>query len=107
MPHNYARSQSVADRMIRKYGAVAALRRANVDRMCYAVESDFTPAERAGKLINPVDRLFLVSSMGLLIPPNNEVDTLIFKGEVLRIKAPPGRLAPAGIVVYWELQVSR
>jgi len=26
--------------------------------------------------------------------------------EVLRIVEPPGRLSPAGIVVYWELHVT-
>lgn len=111
MAYNYARAQNVADRMITKYGAPAMLRRAEGDRPCIAVELDFTPQETL-KLANPTARLFLVSVKGVTIPPNNEKDRLVtFVGEqeneVLKIIAPTGHLAPAGIVVYWELQCAK
>lgn len=112
MAYNYARAQNVAHRMISKYGAPAVLRRTEGDRPCIACELDFTPQETT-KLANPTARLFLVSVPGVTVPPNNEKDRLVtFKGdgsenEVLKIIAPTGHLAPAGIVVYWELQCAK
>ena len=108
MAYNYLRARSVADRMITKYGAPAALRRADGDRLCIACELEFEPRETT-RLANPTARLFLVSTRYLEVPPNNEKDRLItfvngVEAETLKIIAPPGRLAPAGIVVYWELQ---
>src|SRR5262245_14651574 len=109
MAYNYVRAQGVAHRMISKYGAPAVLRRSDGDRTCIACELDFTPEETT-RLANPTARLFLISVIGLTLPPNNEKDRLITfdqngaESEELRIIAPPGRLAPAGIVVYWELQ---
>lgn len=112
MAYNYVRAQNVAHRMISKYGAPAVLRRGTgEDRGCIACELDFTPEETV-KLANPTARLFLVSVVGLSMPPNNEKDRLVTfapdgsgnVSEVLKIVAPPGKIAPAGIVVYWELQ---
>jgi hypothetical protein len=89
------------------------LRRLSGDRDCIAVEVDFTPQERAGQLINPTDRLFLVSPKDLVVPPVEDRDVLVtfvvgsdtVEDEHLKIVQPPGKLAPAGTVVYWELQV--
>jgi hypothetical protein len=100
--------------MIRKYGAPAILRRASGDRPCVAFISDYSPMERQGKLINQTDRKALLTPVGLTQDPDSEQDRLVTldpatgaEKETLRIIAPIGKLAPAGIVVYWVLQVRR
>jgi len=114
MAFNYTRSQAVADKMITKYGMKAVLRRESMDdRPCIVVETDFTPMERQGKLINPTDRIFLISAKELLLPPLFQVDTLVTlkppdfvdDNEILKLSRKPGRLAPAGTVIYWEVFV--
>ena len=113
MAYNYVRAQSVAARMITKYGWPAKLRRdSHTDRDCIAVEIDQTPVAATGKNVNPVARVFLIASKDLSQPPVDGKDALVTlnqdltDNEVLRIVSPPGRLAPAGIVVYWELHVT-
>jgi|SRR6185369_5224395 len=116
MAFNYIRSQAVADKMITKYGMKAKLRRpAAADRDVIVVETDYTPIERQGKLVNPTSRIFLVSAKNLAQPPLYGTDVLVtLKApdftedyEVLKIDQPPGRLSPGGIVIYWELAVSK
>lgn len=112
MAYNYERARRVAARLIEKYGNPAILRRTAGDRPCVAVIVDYTPLERMGKLINPIDRVALISTIDLTPPPHFGQDTLVtlikdtdIEDEVLKIVAPPGKLAPGGTVVYWELQV--
>lgn len=109
-----ARQQGIADRMIRKYGAQAILRRDSGDRSCWAFISDYSPQERLGKLINQTDRKAMLSPIGLTADPDSEQDKLVMLDpitgaelETLRIISPVGKLAPAEIVIYWELQVRR
>jgi hypothetical protein len=111
---DYSRQRSVADSMIRKYGRQAILRRDSGDRSCWAFISDYTPQEKMGKLINQTDRKALISPIGLEIDPDSEQDKLVTidpatntELETLRIIAPVGKLAPAEIVIYFELQVRR
>jgi hypothetical protein len=111
---NYARQRNLADGMIRKYGAAAILRRATGDRQCWAFISEYTPHEKMGKLINQTDRKALVSPIGLTDDPDSEQDKLVTldpatgaEKETLRIIAPIGKLAPAEITIYWELQIRR
>ena len=116
MPFNYAAQRLRADRMIARYGrsptggpTYAKLRRNGVDRDCTAVEIAFSPMERK-KLSNPVDRRVLISAEGLTEPPTT-ADSLVFfdengdQTELLRLIEPPGKLAPAGIVVFYDLMV--
>jgi hypothetical protein len=58
------------------------------------------------------DRRALVSAVGLTVEPDSEQDKLVTlnpvtgaENETLRIIAPIGKLAPTGIVIYWELQI--
>lgn len=111
---DYARERNLADGLIRKYGALAILRRTTGDRQCWAFISEYSPHERMGKLINQTDRKALVSPIGLTIDPDSEQDKLVTldpatgaEKETLRIIAPLGKLAPGEIVIYWELQVRR
>jgi len=118
MAYDYSAAVAMADEMIHEYGAVAVLRRTAGDRLCIACVLDYTPEERQGKLINAVDRFALLSAKdpsGALLepPPNKDLDHLVTfipetygeEDEVLKIVQPPGKLAPSGVVVYWELQV--
>ena len=111
---DYARQRNLADGMIRKYGAPAILRRDSGDRQCWVFISDYTPQEKMGKLINQTDRKALVSPIGLTADPDSEQDKLVTldpatgaEKETLRIIAPIGKLAPAEIVIYFELQIRR
>lgn len=111
---DYQRERSIADNMIRKYGAKAVLRRDDGDRPCWVFISNYSAQEKIGKLVNQTDRRALVSPIGLDIEPDSEQDRLVTfdplsgaEKEVLRIVAPIGKLAPADIIVYWELQVRR
>ncbi|SRR6266403_899990 len=113
MAFNYNRSQNVATKLLTKYGSRAVLRRLSGDRDIIAVETDFTPQERIGKLVNPTDRIFLISAKKLEPAPNNDRDILVtFKedgiteDEHLKIVRPAGRLKPGAIVIYYEIQVN-
>lgn len=108
--------QARAAKLIRKYGMPAKLRRNGVDRDCVVVETGFDPKEDRGKMENPTDRVFLVQAKDLTKPPNKEAgDVLvIYKAptftevdDELKMRTPAGRLSPANIPIYWELQVYR
>jgi hypothetical protein len=98
--------------MITKFGCRAILRRASGDRDCVACEITRSPSPREGQLRNPVQRRILVVADGLDPVPNAEKDHLVWldpdsgaEVENLRLIAPVGRLAPGGVVVFWDLQV--
>lgn len=101
---------------------IAVLRRVAVngaftDRQCLVMFQAWNPAERLGKLINPVDRKVVMSPLApdgsVLVPPDQEQDVLVIfqqplatppvVSEFLRIVEPPGQLQPAGVVIYWTL----
>lgn len=116
---DYSRAQRVSHRQIAKFGGGennARLDRSGVLRMCTVVLVEYKPQERDGNLIQFTDRRALVSPIGLTIDPDNELDVLVTgkfvagvwqQLERLRIVVPPGKLAPAGTVIYWELQVRK
>jgi hypothetical protein len=107
----YLRARAVADRQIRKWGAVAVLRRGSGDRSCWAMEVQLSAHERHA-LKNPTSRVFLISAVDLDVAPT-KADSLVLyvqpDGTVelppLRQVAPVAPLAPGGIVVYYELTV--
>lgn len=107
----YLRPRAVADRQIRKWGNRAVLRRASGDRECWALEVQLSTHERHA-LKNPAARVFIVSPVGVSVPPTKEDSLVLFvqpegtaASPPLRQVAPVAPLAPGGIVVYWELQV--
>jgi hypothetical protein len=109
----YTRQINLAYALIGKYGISAILRRSTGDRPCVVFLSHF-PREQSGNLINQTDRRALLSPVGLTADPDSELDKLVtidpetgLESETLRIIAPIGKLAPADIVIYWELQVRR
>lgn len=112
MSINWDRKIAAAHRMIEKYGQVAALRRGVNDRPCTLAISNFSARDRAGAIVNLSDRLAYVSAKDLEVPPDYEQDRLVtftpgttVENEVLKIVAPAAPIAPAGVVVMWELQV--
>lgn len=124
MPFGYPATRTKADAWIRRYGMIAVLRRVAAsgsysDRQCWVMFQQWSPSERLGKLINPVDRKVVMSPLApdgsTLVPPDQEQDVLVtyvqpyvapgVVNEFLRIVEPPGQLDPAGLVVYWTLTV--
>lgn len=88
------------------------------DRRCYVHLTDYNAQEHQGELIQDTDQLGLVSAFApdgtVLAAPNNETEVLVrlhpvtgAETETLRIVAPPGKLDPAGVVLYWEIQLRR
>jgi hypothetical protein len=114
MAFDWAGRRATASRMITKYGARAILRRTSGDRACIACVIDFFPRSHQGELRNSPDRTVLVAADALDLPPDAEKDHLVMLDpntgaelESLRLIAPIGKFAPAGVVVYWELQARR
>lgn len=117
---DYYRDRRDAHNAIKETGMIAVLRRSTGDRQCWIVIQDYSPQERDGSMTDPIDRMVLVSALApdgtVLVAPDREQDRLItyvpetdqtVEDEHLRIAEPPGKLAPGGIVVYWELKVRR
>jgi hypothetical protein len=112
---NYLRVQAKVDRMIRKFGRTGVLRRDSGDRTIQLVLVNYTASERANSLIQYNDQKAIVSAKDLVVPPDNELDKLVVGAArtfaapftTYDIIAPPGKLDPAGVVVYYELQVRK
>lgn len=119
---NYAAKRDMAVDMITRWGAPAVLRnlKTNVDRPCIAFVTNYSPQERAGTMIDPTYRKALVSPLApdgsVLDAPSRESDTLVTfipdtdppqEYEKLKIMAPPDKISPTGIVLYWKLSVRR
>jgi hypothetical protein len=119
---NYLHTREVADKLIKKFGMLAALRNVNtgVDRDCWVVITDYMPRDEATQLANPTDRRVLISAgLGAVpeAPPDNEQDNLVtfvqpvigtpVVNEVLPFTSPVKPTAPAGIIVLFESTVRR
>jgi hypothetical protein len=113
-----ARLQGVVDRQIKRAGMAAALRRASGDRPCWMFFSQWTAKDLMGGLIDPLDRLVIMSAADLSVPPEFPQDRLItwvqpydrdnpVESENLRIQQQPERIAPSGVVICWKLRVRR
>ena len=99
----------------------AALRRNGVDRPCVACVTQFTPRDRMGAVVDPLDMKARVSALapdGVTLltpePDNNAGDMLIVWNQdgteqlPYRINARPKRQEPqAGVTLFWTLQVRR
>lgn len=118
MATNWDHFKDTASRMILRWGMPAVLRRRGMaDRPCTVAVLNFTPFERAGQLLDPVDRKCLIAAEGLTIPPDRELDVVVtfvqpmtvppVESELLTITAPVGRVEMAGKTVMWRLTVRR
>ncbi len=123
MAIDYDRKRRKADRMIRKWGGPALLRRrvsgTVVDRECTAAIIQFTPDQMRAKMIQATERRALVSALApdgsVLVAPDSEKDQLVTLHKTtgaeiaaLRFTRPPVELAPdSTTVVFWDLTVSK
>lgn len=112
MAYDWSARKATATMMITKYGRTAILRRTDGDRDCTACEIMQAPRSHEGSLRNMPERTFLVVADGLIPAPDAEKDHLVWldpdgNEESLRLISPIGRLAPAGVVLYYELQARR
>lgn len=119
---SYPAMRAVADRLIKKFGMQAVLRRgaspSQVDRVCYVVITDYLPRDAASQLANPTDRRVIMSAgLGDVpgTPPDNEQDQLVtfvqplgtMVNEILPFTCPVKPISPAGVVVCYEFTVRR
>jgi hypothetical protein len=118
---DYLKSKATADKLIRKFGMKAVLRRTTdtpTDRPCWVVVIDEMPRDAQTELTNPTDRRVILSAVGPEIeakPPDKEYDTLVtfiqpggtIQNEVLPFTSPVKKYAPAGITVAFESTVRR
>jgi hypothetical protein len=107
---SYESMTTKATSLIKRRGSLGKLRRAGIpDRNCYCVITDYSPRERG--LRNEGARRALISvedpatGAYMAIPPNHEVDTLVYAGEVLRIPTPVEGARPLDKFLYFELEV--
>src|SRR4051812_46512818 len=105
---DYARSKTVADRQIRRWGQKAKLRRTSGDRDCWALEVQISANERRA-LKNPTNHVFIISAIDLDVAPD-KTDSLVWDNgdgteRVFRQDAPVSPFSPGGIIIYYEIQV--
>ncbi len=112
----YLGTRETADRLIKKFGMRAVLRRGATDRECFVVLVEYEPSDKATQLANPTDRKVIMSAVGLDgEPPDNEQDKLVtfvqpagvIELEELPFTCPVKPTAPAGVVVVYEFTVRR
>src|SRR5271169_6569708 len=84
LERNYTRTRERVDRTIRNTGMQAVLRRAGIpDRPVSITIQEYDARERMGKLIDPIDRLCIMSALDpitgdpMAILPDREQDRLI------------------------------
>jgi hypothetical protein len=113
---DYLGSRATADRLIKKFGMRAVLRRGTTDRECFVVIVDYEPSDKQAMLANPTDRKVVMSAVGLESqPPDNEQDMLVtfvqpagvVEHELLPFTCPVKPTAPAGVVAVYEFTVRR
>lgn len=107
---DYQRTRKKADKLITRFGqpTPAKLRRAGVDRDCTAVLIDYRSNERGLRLEGA--RRLLISTYNPttrtdLVPPDHELDMVVFNNELLRIVKPDEGLRPGGITIFHDLEV--
>ena len=115
---NYAAGRATADRLIARFGQAGAIRRkedkpdnpepwkpeqTEVDYPCKLVVLEYSAYELQGTLIEANDRKVYVAAGGLAVEPAVADKVIIGGSEFTIIRVSP--LNPAGVVVYYELQV--
>ena len=118
---SYEKTLRQVEGIVETMGMPALLRRGVVpnvsDRPCRIFIRKYSPREMLGGLVDPMERMVIMSPRGLKIPPDHNVDSLItfiqpmtdppVEDENLRIIEPATKISPAGIVVAWKLRVRR
>lgn len=116
---DYIRTRAIGDRLIRKFGMKASLRRDGVDRDCWVVFPEYLAREKPSEMANPTDRqVYIAAGLGdvMTTPPDNETDQLVTYvqplgtqvDEILPFTGGPVKpVRPAGVTVVYEARVRR
>lgn len=118
---DYTKTRATGDRLVKKFGMKASLRRDGVDRDCYVVLTEYLSRENPAQATNPTDRQVLIAAgLGAVLatPPDNEQDQLVtyvqpptsppVVDEILPFTAASVKpIRPAGITVLWQAMVRR
>lgn len=118
---DYVKTRALGDRLVRKFGMLASLRRNGIDRDCWVVMPDFLSREARAEMSNPTDRqIYIAAGLGAVptTPPDNELDQLVtylqprgtppVVDEILPFTGASVKpIKPAGIVVLWQAMVRR
>jgi hypothetical protein len=110
---NFDRLQRRADSLIARFGGgsgLGTLRRDGIDdRVVSCVLTEYTPHEKELRLEGSrralVSRFDPDTGAPLALPPNHELDKLVFAGEVLRIVSPDTGIRPNGTPIFHDLEV--
>lgn len=98
-----------ADALIRKNGrSDAKLRRGSVNRRCAAVVVDYKPREQELRSVGAQQALvscFDPITKAVIIPPDPNLDVLVWNGSIYNIVAPDRGPRPAGDAVWHDLEV--
>lgn len=111
----YKKLQGYTDRTLRTLGMPALLRRVGADdRSCTVVMDSFSALERMGRTLDPLDTKAYISAKSLTLPPDSEKDRLVTlvpgtttEEAQYRIVDRPRPVAPAGVVLLYEMTVRR
>lgn len=119
---NYVKTRATGDRLVKKFGMKASLRRDGVDRDCYVVIPEYLSRENPSAMTNPTERqVYIAAGVGAVSgdnEPDNENDQLVtyvqpprtppVVEEVLPFTAASVKpIRPAGITVLWQAMVRR
>jgi hypothetical protein len=121
MSFNYARSQQTAERLIKRFGQTGAIRKTTAgsgdpwnpgagtaaDTPCTLAITNYSERDRDGTLIQQGDRKAIVApkhngALLSVVPENG--DQLVVDGVPYQI-VNIDRIAPAGTVVLYEIQI--
>lgn len=114
---NYAEMALTAAELIAEFGQTGALRRqvsdndpfnptlTPTDYACTFAVLDYAKRDVDGTLIKQTDQMVYLSTSGLSVTPET-TDQLVVGGTPLTVVSVKP-LSPAGVVVFWELQVRR
>jgi hypothetical protein len=100
---NHLRSRSSAHRQIKRWGGTGYLVRSGVKRPATMAILEFSPRDR-GLIEEGVERIRM-SSVGVTVPADKELDTVEFKGRRYNIQEPVEGPRPNGIVIFYDLHV--
>lgn len=117
MSKDYTLSRATAERLIDRFGMAGAIVReepgsgpdyapgepTETTHACRLVITDYNSMDRAGTAIEMEDKRVLISTQGLAITPTNADRLRISGTDYPIISISP--LEPAGVVVFYEMQV--
>lgn len=101
----WAQRQAICDRQIRDKGQQAVLRRSTGDRECWIHVENYAPNELT-TLRLATDSRGLITPVGLSEAPDERLDTIVLaSGDEYKQVSEPEVLAPAGVVMYYEVHM--